>query len=115
MIFSRMYKTLRSVNTYNSHARPKISAHKKETAVEVEIKALDRNDEASARFSPVMIEERFKPNLELLNAQISALIEMMDKFKETRPENLWREVPADFDFNLNRHSLKHPEPQDSHL
>ena len=56
-----------------------MSADERETAVEVEIDANERNDGASASFSPEMIEERIKANVEPLHAQISALTEMMDR------------------------------------
>ena len=38
----------------------------------------DENEEDSVRFSPEMVVERIKVNLEPLHAQISALTEMMD-------------------------------------
>ena len=55
-----------------------MTAQGEEATEGVEIDANERNDERSVRFSPDMIEERIKANLEMLLAQISALNEMMD-------------------------------------
>ena len=56
-----------------------MSANGEEAMEEVAIDAYEQNDENSARFSPDMIEEMIKANLELLRAQISALTEMKDR------------------------------------
>ena len=70
---------MRSWNTYDSNARLEISAHGKETMEEVATDTNKVNDKNSVRFSPYIIEETIKANLELLHAQISALTEIMDR------------------------------------
>ena len=47
--------------------------------MEAKIDASEQNYQTNTRFSPDMIEERIKANLEPLHAQISALTEMMDR------------------------------------
>ena len=63
MGFSHTYKTLRSGNTYDWLAHSEMSACGEEVAVEVAIDANERDDEASARFFPDMIDEKNKVNL----------------------------------------------------
>ena len=79
MNFSHSCKTLGSGITYVFHARLKRFAHEEETAVKAEIDANEIFDRTSRGFSPDVIEERIKANLEPLHAQISALREMMDR------------------------------------
>ena len=87
MSFSHTYKTLRSGNTYDSHARPEMSAHEENATDEAEFDVNEQNHQANARLSPDMIEENIKTNLEPLYARISALTEMMDRPDLTRPES----------------------------
>ena len=70
---------LSSGNTYNSHARQQIPALEEDTTVETELYASEKTDKTIARYSPDMIDENIKTNVEPLNAQISALTEMMDR------------------------------------
>ena len=50
-----------------------------ETPGEVETGRIERGEENSMRFSPKLVDERMKANLELLHAQITAVTEMMDR------------------------------------
>ena len=79
MSFSQTCTRLRRGNTSNLHARPEMSAHEEEIAVEAEIVANEKADRTSTGFSPDMIEEIIKANFESFHAQISALTEMMDR------------------------------------
>ena len=63
MSFSHLNETLRSGNTYVSHARPEMSTHNEDTTMEAEIDASKQNGQTNTRFSPDMIEERIKANL----------------------------------------------------
>ena len=79
MSFPYTSKTLRSGKTKDLSARPKMSTYREEAMEGTATDMDEQNDENSARFSPDMIEERIKANLEPLHAQISALTEMMDR------------------------------------
>ena len=79
MSFPYMSKNLRSGNTNDLSARLEMSAYRGEAMEGTATDMNEQNDESSARFSPDMIVERIKANLEPLHAQISALMEMMDR------------------------------------
>ena len=79
MSFSHTYKTLRSGNTYKSHAHPEMYTHEEDTTVEAGLYANEQNNQTNGIFSPDMIEEKIKANLEPLCAQISPLRELMDR------------------------------------
>ena len=78
MSFSHKFKTLRSGKLCDSSGQPEMSAHEEEITGEVETGTIEGNEDNSVRFSPDLIDERIKVSLELLHAQISAPIEMMD-------------------------------------
>ena len=84
MSFSHLSKTLETGKTYVFYARLEVFAHEEETAVEAEIHANKIIDGTSTGFSPDMIEERIKPNLEPFHAQISALTEVMDRLIQAK-------------------------------
>ena len=64
-----------------------MSAHE-ETTVETEMNATERKDEISTGFTPDMVEENIKANLEPLLAQIFALTQIVDRLiKAIQPEN----------------------------
>ena len=79
MSFSYKFNTLRSGNTYDSSTQPEMSNHDDEVTGEVELDTNEGIEENSVRFSPDMVDERIKSNLEPLHAQISAFTEMMDR------------------------------------
>ena len=56
-----------------------MSAHEEKSTTASKSNAAKRNNEISTGFSPDLIEERIKANLEPLHAQISTLTQMMDK------------------------------------
>ena len=56
-----------------------MSSHEKDTTVAAEMNATEGNDGTSICFSPDMIQERIKTNLEPLHAKILALTQMMDR------------------------------------
>ena len=56
-----------------------MSAHEEEVTGGVEIGANEAKEEKSVRLSPVMIDEGIKVSFEPLQAQISALTEMIDR------------------------------------
>ena len=86
-------------------------AQEEEKTVEAEVNATEWNDETSKVLSPDRIEERIEANFELLNAQISASKQLMDRLIKG---NLAREVTiasaARLDSHPNRHWLTDPEP-----
>ena len=53
-------------------------SHGDENTWEAETGVIESSEENSISFSPELVEERIKASLEPLNAQISALTEMMD-------------------------------------
>ena len=77
--------------------------------MEAEIDASEQNDQTDTRFSPDMIEERIKANLEPLHAQVSASTELMDKLIQG---NSARELTTDL--NPNRFLPNPLELLDSH-
>ena len=79
MSFSHKYRTLKSGNFYDLDARPELSAHEEQTTTTFEMNESERNIETTTGFSPEMIEEKIKANLEPLHAQISTLTQMMGK------------------------------------
>ena len=56
-----------------------MSAHEEVVIGEVEIDSNEGNEENGVRYSPDMVDERIRANLESLHTQIFALIEMMDR------------------------------------
>ena len=72
MRFSHKYRTLGSGSIYDWHAGSEMSTHEEETTVEIEVDASEGNSGASTGFSPGMIEQRIKANLEPLHTQISS-------------------------------------------
>ena len=79
MNFSYKFKTLESGNSYDSRTHPEISAYEDETTGEVETGAIEGSEENSMVLSPELVDERIKASVEPLNAQITALTEMMDR------------------------------------
>ena len=79
MNFSFKYRTLRSSDTFNSQTRPEMSAHEEQSTVASEPNEAEQNDGTSSGCSADLIEERIKANLEPLHAQISSLVQMMDR------------------------------------
>ena len=79
MSFSYKFKTLRIGTSYDSSAKLERSAREGEVTGEVETDATEGNLESSVRFSSDLVNERIKASLEILHAQIAALIEMMDR------------------------------------
>ena len=73
MSFSHTYKTLRSGNVYDSHQLPEITSHEEDPTLETEIDASEQNDPTNTRFSPDMIEEKIKVNLEPLQDRFPPL------------------------------------------
>ena len=89
-----------------------MSAHGEDAMEETARDKCVQNDENSARFSPHLIEESIKANLEPLHAEISALTEMMDRLIQG---NSAREFTTASTRELQRLLLKHREPLDSYL
>ena len=58
---------------------PRMSVHEEQPKKESEIHTADRIDKNCGEFSPDLIEERIKFNLEPLDAQISTLTQMMNQ------------------------------------
>ena len=56
-----------------------MSAPKVEVTGEVEVDATEGSEENGLRFSPDLVDERIKANLEPLHAEISSLTEKMDR------------------------------------
>ena len=79
MSFSYKFKTLRSGNLSDSRTQPEMLAYEGETTGEVETEIIESNEENSIRFSPELVDEKIKASLEPLDAQITALTEMMDR------------------------------------
>ena len=79
MGFSCQFKTLRSGNSYNLRIQSKVLTHGDENTGEMETGMIEGSEENSIRFSPELVVERIKASLEPLDAQISALAEMMDR------------------------------------
>ena len=79
MSFSYKFGTLRSRNSYDSRARPGVSAYEEEITGKAEGDATEGNEESKVRFSPDLVDKRIKASLEPLHAQISVLTEMMDR------------------------------------
>ena len=88
MSFSYQFKTMRIGKTYDSSAQLEMSAHEEEVTGEAEMDANGGNEQNNIIFSPNMVDERIKANLELLHTHISALTETMDRLI---PGNLVRE------------------------
>ena len=79
MNFSYKCKTLRRGNSYHSWTQPERSVHEDGTIREVETLRIEGSEENSMRFSPEIMDERIVGSLEPLHAQITALIETMDR------------------------------------
>ena len=67
MSFLLERRILRICNIYNLKTRPRISAHKEQPNAATEPYTAERIEEALTEFSPDLIEERIKANLELLD------------------------------------------------
>ena len=116
MSFSHTKKTLKSGNTYDSHARSEMCAHEEKATVEAEIDANERNNGAGIGFSLDMIEEKVKANLQPLYAQISALTEMMNRLIQGNSARVFTTASTrKLNFYPNRYLLKCPEPLDCQL
>ena len=76
MSFSTTYKALRKGNTNVFWAHAEMATHKDESTEKKDKN--ERSDQTIIELSPDTIEERIKANLEPLQAQMSALIQMMD-------------------------------------
>ena len=79
MSFSYKFKTSRSRNSHDSGTQPEKSSQEDEITGEVETGIFEGNEENSMKFSLELVDERIKAILEPLNAQSSALTEMMDR------------------------------------
>ena len=79
MNFSYKFKKLRSGNSYDLGTQQEMSVHEEEATREVETGTVAGNEENSIIFSPISVEKGIKSRLEPLKAQISALIEIMDR------------------------------------
>ena len=84
MSFSHKFKTLRSGNSYDSKTQPEISTLGDESTGEAETGMIEGSEENGIRFSPELVDERIKANLEPLHAQITALTEMMDRLIQNK-------------------------------
>ena len=73
MSFSHNYRRLRSGNTQHLHACPELSTHEEQLTVAAKVIEIERDNGTSTSFSPEMVQERIKANLELVLAQISAV------------------------------------------
>ena len=80
MSFSYKFRTIRSGNSYDLSTNLEMSANEEEVTGGVETDVKEGNEENSVIFSPDLVDQRIKASLEPLNAQISALTEMMDRF-----------------------------------
>ena len=78
MSFSRDSKTLRSGNSNDLRAQPKISTHENENMEVVKSRVTGSSEERYIGICPELVEERLKVSLEPLHAQISPLTKMMD-------------------------------------
>ena len=79
MSFSHKFKTLRSGSSYDLRIQHKMSTHGVENTGEAEMGTMEDSEENSIRFSTELVDERIKASLEPLQAQTSALIEMMNR------------------------------------
>ena len=75
MSFSYKFKTWRSGNTNDSSAQLETSTHEEEVTGEVGVHANEGIEKNSLRFSPDLVDERIRANLEQLHAQIIATTE----------------------------------------
>ena len=82
MSFSVEHRTLRNGNTYNLKPHPDMSAHEYQSAAASELNAVVQSNETALKFSPELLHEKIKTNLEPLHAQIPALTQMMDKLTQ---------------------------------
>ena len=73
------HRTLRGDNCYTLKPRTGMSAHKELQNETTEMHSVERLDEAITEFSPDMIEEKIKANLEPLQAQVITLTQMINK------------------------------------
>ena len=64
---------------YDSTTQPETSAPKNDTTGELETGTIEGSEENSIGFSSKLVNERIKASLEPVNAQITALTEMMDR------------------------------------
>ena len=78
--FLKKFKTLRSGNSYDSRTQPIMSTHGDENTGEAETGMIEGTEKNNMRFSPDLVDERIKASLEPLQAQNSALPEMMNRF-----------------------------------
>ena len=79
MSFSLEHRTLISGIIYILKACPEMSAHQEQPNTASESHTAERIEEAVTEFSPDIIKERIKANLEPLHAQINILTQKMYK------------------------------------
>ena len=79
MSFSLELRSLGSGNTYNLKTRLQMSVYEEQSTAAYEQNVDERSDEASTEFSPDIIIEKIKANLERLHAQNITLTQMMNK------------------------------------
>ena len=79
MSFSYKFNTLRGGNSYDCRTKPEMSAHGGENTGETETGIIEGSEKNSMGFSPELVDKTIEASLEPLHAQISALIEMMDR------------------------------------
>ena len=70
---------MRCGNSYDSKLQLEMSAHEDETKGEVGMRRTEANEDNSMRYSPDLADDGIKTSLEPLQAQITALVEMMDR------------------------------------
>ena len=86
MSFSFKFKTLWIGNSYDLRSQPEMSTHGEEKTREAKTRMVECSEENNIRFSPELVDEKIKPSLDPLHAQISVLIEMMDRLIHTAKE-----------------------------
>ena len=81
----------RSGNSYNLKSCPRMSAEEKQPNEASKSPTADQPEEGSTKFSPKLIEEKIKANLEPLRARFSTLMQMIRKtripFSRTNPSS----------------------------
>ena len=84
MSFSYKFRTLRSGNSYDSRTQPIMPTRGYENPGEAETGIIEGSEENVMRVPPELVDERMKVSLEPLDAQITALAEMMNPLNQSK-------------------------------
>ena len=79
MSFSPRSRFLQSCNTYKPKAHPRMSAHEEQSTAISEPTIAEWTSGSGTEFSPQLIEERIRANLDPLHAPFPALTHLMDR------------------------------------